>query len=135
MALAEGSSLVSRTNMERIRSSCTSSCGDPKPSSDSTRPALMDTYPYTHVFKNKIHHLNIPKGASLSFSLLAFVTSFGQRTGLSVSGPFVFNCHRFPQVRDVHIPYIENPTCIICKGKDISREEGLLRLCFLLPWQ
>lgn len=82
MALAEGSSLVPRTNMERNRSSCNSSCGDPKPFYDSTRPALMDTHLYTHVFKNKIHHLNIPKGASLSFSLLAFVASFGQRTGL-----------------------------------------------------
>lgn len=82
MALAEGSSLVSRTNVERIRTSCNSSFGDPKPSSDSTRTVLMDTYPYTHVFKSKIHHLNIPKGAFLSFSLLAFVASFGQRAGL-----------------------------------------------------
>lgn len=82
MALAEGSSSVSRTNVERIRSSCDSSVGDPKPSSDSTRTALMDRYPYTHVFKSKIHHLNISKSAFLSFSLLAFVASFGQRAGL-----------------------------------------------------
>lgn len=78
MALAEGSSLGSRTNMERIRTSFR----DPKPSSDSTRIALMDRYPYTHVFKNKIHRLNIPKSTFLFFSLLAFVASFGQRTGL-----------------------------------------------------